>query len=87
MSVVHSINLAERQLVWERTGFSYLCDRICSIFSGAGKFRLAHRLKQLTRNVNSDVRIPIFRSDVTFAPPRKTSNGDRKMLCDVKCQK
>ena len=32
-----------------KTEFSYLLDRVCSIFSGAGKFCLAHGLRQLTR--------------------------------------
>ena len=31
--------------------FSYLCDSICSIYSGTGKFCLAHGRKQLTRDV------------------------------------
>ena len=31
--------------------FSYLWDRVCSIFSGAGKFCLAHGLRHLTRDV------------------------------------
>ena len=62
---------------------SYLGDRVCSIFSGAGKFCLAHGLRQLTCDIKHDVR-----SDVFFAPPRKTHNDVLKMsLCDVKCQK
>ena len=32
-------------------GFSYLLDRDCSIFSGVGKFCLAHGLRQLTRYI------------------------------------
>ena len=47
---------------------------VCSIFSGAGKFCLAHVLGTLTRDVKSDVRNFNFRSDVTFAPLRKTPN-------------
>ena len=48
----------------------------------------AHRLRQLTRDVKSDVRTLNFRSDVTFAAPLKTPKGVRKRsLCDVKCQK
>ena len=35
--------------------FSYLWDKVCSIFRGAGKFCLAHRLRQLTRDTLSDV--------------------------------
>ena len=31
--------------------FSYLWDRVCSIFSGAGKFCCAHGLRQLTRDI------------------------------------
>ena len=34
---------------------SYLRDRVCSIYSGAGKFCLAHRLRQLKRDTKSDV--------------------------------
>ena len=48
--------------------FSYL--RVRSIFSGAEKFCLAHGLRQLTRDVKSDVRTLNFISDVTFVPPR-----------------
>ena len=33
-----------------------LWDRICSIFSDAGKFCIAHGLRQLTHNVKSDFR-------------------------------
>ena len=63
---------------------SYLRDRLCSTFSGAGKFCLAHGLRQLTRDMKHDVRNLNFRSDVTFAPPRKTPNDVRKRsLCDV----
>ena len=40
-------------------------------YSDAGKFYLAHGLRQLTRDVKSDVRILNFRSDVTFVLPRK----------------
>ena len=43
-----------------------------SIFSGAGKFCLAHGLGQLTRNVKSDAGTLNFRSDVIVAPPWKT---------------
>ena len=43
-------------------------------FSGAGKFRLAHGLRQLIRDVKSDVRILNFRSDVTYSLKRKTPN-------------
>ena len=35
--------------------FSHLRDRVCSIFSSAGKFCLAHALRQLTRDKKSDV--------------------------------
>ena len=64
----------------------YKPDRVCFIFSAAGKFSLALGLRQLTRNVKSDVRNLKFRGDVTFAPPRKTPKGVRKeSLCDVKC--
>ena len=53
-------------------------------FSGAGQFCLAHGLGQLTHDVKSDVRTLNFRSDVIFAPPRKTPNDVRKRsLCVV----
>ena len=39
-------------------------------FSGAGKFCLAHGLRQLTRVVKSDIRTFKFRSDVTYPPSR-----------------
>ena len=35
--------------------FLYLRDRVCSIFSGAGKFCLAHGLRQLAQDTKSDV--------------------------------
>ena len=61
---------------------------MCFIFSGAGKFCFAHGLRQLTRDVKSDIRTLNFRSDITYAQPRKTSNDvRRRSLCDVKCQK
>ena len=60
------------------TTISYLLDRIYSILSGAGKICPAHGLGQLTRDVKSDVRNLNFRSDVIFAPPRKTPNDVRK---------
>ena len=67
---------------------SYLRDRVCSIISDAGKFCLAHGLSQLKRDVNHDVRTLNFKSDVTFAPPRKTPNGIRESsFRDAKCQK
>ena len=57
-------------------------------FSGAGKFYLAHGLRQVTRDVKNDVRTLNFISDVTYAAPRKTSNAVRgRLLCDVYCQK
>ena len=34
---------------------SYLGDRVCSIFSGAGKFYLIHGLRQLTHDAKSKV--------------------------------
>ena len=68
--------------------YSYLWDRMCSIFNGTGKFCLAHELRQLTRHVKSDVRKLNFKSDVTYALPRKAPNDVRRgSLCDVKCQK
>ena len=60
--------------------------RVCSSFSGSGKFCLAHGLRQLTHN-KSDERAVNFRSDVTYVPPRKTPNVRRRLLCDVKCHK
>ena len=57
-----------------------------AIFSGAGKFCLAHGLRQLSRGVKSDVRILNDRNDVNSLP-RKTSNDVRiRSLGDVKCQ-
>ena len=57
-------------------------------FSGADKFCLAHGLRQLTREVNSDVRTLKFIGDVTYVVTRKTPNDvGRKSLCDMKCQK
>ena len=68
--------------------FSNLCNRLCSILSGAGKFCLANGLRLLTRDVKSDVRTLNFRIGFFFAPPRKTPNDVRtRALCDVKCQK
>ena len=44
-------------------------------FSGAETFCLSHGLRQLTCDVNSDVRIINFRSDVTYLIPQKTLNN------------
>ena len=53
-------------------------------FSGAEKLCLAHWLKQLTRDVKSDVRTLNFISDVNFKPQQKTSNVLLIMsFCDV----
>ena len=61
---------------------------MCTICSGAGQFCLAYDQGQLTRNVKNDVRTLNFRSDVMFAPQRKTQNDvGKRSLCDVKCQK
>ena len=58
------------------------------MFSGAGKFCLAHGLRQLTRDVKSDVRTLNFISDVIYVAPRKTPNDVRKKsLYNIKCQK
>ena len=58
---------------------SYQWDRVCSIFSGAGKFCLTH--------FKSDVRTLNIKSDFTFAPPWKIPNDIWKMLLsEVKCQ-
>ena len=71
-----------------RCCISCLWDRVCSSYSGAGKFCLAHELRQLTHNVKHDVRTLNFRSDVTFAPKWKTPNDiQKRLLCNVKCQK
>ena len=68
--------------------FSFLRDRICSIFGGAGNFCLAHGPGQLTRDVKCDVRILNFRGDAIHAPPRKTPNDIRKTsLCEAECQR
>ena len=57
-------------------------------FSSAGKFCLAHRLRQLTQKVKSDVRTLNFRSNVTHAPQqKKLFDVRRRSLCDIKCQK
>ena len=68
--------------------FSYLRDKIRSIFNGAGKFCLAHGLRKLTSNVKSDVITLNFIRDVTCAAPRKIPNDvRRRSLSDIKCQK
>ena len=43
----------------------------------ARKFCLGHGLRELTRDVKNDVRTLNFISDVTYALPRKMSNGVR----------
>ena len=40
---------------YDRLHFSFLWDRVCSIFSGARKFCVAHGLRQLIRDTKSDV--------------------------------
>ena len=68
--------------------FSNLMTQSLFYFSGARKFFLTHGLRQLTRDVKSEVRTLNFRSDITFAPTRKTPTDVRKRsLCNVKCQK
>ena len=58
------------------------------IFSGAGKFCLAHGLRQRTHDVKSDVRILDFRSDVTYLLQQKTPKDVRRRLfCDVRLVK
>ena len=42
---------------------SYLCERVCSIFSGAGKFCLAQGLRQLNATLNMTSKFKI--SEVT----------------------
>ena len=49
-------------------------DRVCSIFSGSGKFCLGQVLDQLTRDVKSEVKTLNSRGDFTYALPRKTPN-------------
>ena len=44
-------------------------DNFYSIFNRAGKFCLAHGLRQLTGDVKRDVGTLSFRIDVTFAFP------------------
>ena len=56
-------------------------------FSGAGKSCLAHGLGQLIRDVKSDVRTLNFKSDVIFAPPRKTPNDVEKVVMRRKMSK
>ena len=64
----------------------YETDLFYFLYFYAGKFCLAHRLGQLTRDINCNVRILNFRSDVTYALPRETPNDvHRKSLCDLKC--
>ena len=41
--------------VFSKTVFSYLWDRVISIFSGAGKFWLGHGLRQVTRDTKIGV--------------------------------
>ena len=45
---------------------SYLCDRVSSIFSHAGKFCLVHGLRQLTHNSNSNVKVSVVPSFMPF---------------------
>ena len=52
-------------------------------FNGAGKFCLDHGLRQLTCDVNSDVRTLKSGGDVTYAQPRRTSNDIRRW--PIKC--
>ena len=81
INAIYSVKQYENALV------QAIRDRVRPIFNGAVKFGLAHGLRQIKRNVKSDVRTLNFRSDVTFAPTRKTPNDVRKkLLCDVKCQ-
>ena len=58
-------------------------------FSGAGKFCLAHGLRQLTCNGGkSDVRTLYGRSHVIYGPPPNMSNDvQRRLIWEVKCHK
>ena len=81
IKAIYSVKQYENALV------QAIRDRVCPIFNGAVKFGLAHGLRQINRNVKTDVRTLNFRSDVTFAPTRKTPIDVRKkLLCDVKFQ-
>ena len=53
----------------------------CSIFSNAGKFYLAHGLRQLTRDVKREIRILSFISDVNT---KTLIDVQKRSLCDVK---
>ena len=56
----------------------FLPMRVCSIFSRAGKFFLAHGLRQLTCDIKSDIRILNFGSAVLVCYHEK----HRMMLVD-----
>ena len=57
-------------------------------FSGAGKFYLAHGMRQLTRDIKGDVKTLYFSNDVIYALLRKAQNDvRRRSFCDVKCHK
>ena len=64
---------------------SYQRDRLCSILSDAGKFCLAHGLRQLTPNVKHDIRTLDITSDLTFAPRKAPNDACIRLLWDVKC--
>ena len=71
LAVMHSfLQLLVKQVRWEFVGAFALnffrMKQSLFYFSGAGKFCLAHGLRQLTRNVQSDVRLVNFRSDMRF---------------------
>ena len=54
--LINSDNSEFRISLIEVYGFNFLTydsERVCSIFSGAGKFCLANGLRQLTRDVRS----------------------------------
>ena len=72
--------LALKFCVWWAKPFLTYETECVLFFSSAGKFCLAHGLRQLIRDVTSDIRILNFRSDVTYAPPQK-----RRMMFEEGC--
>ena len=61
---------------------SYLRDRYCSIFSGAGKLCLALGLRQLTRDVTHDVRTLNFRMSLLNDAAHYCFNFNRQIFQD-----
>ena len=79
LSCSFSIIILSDEPIYNKLFLTYGTEFVL-IFSGADKFCLAHALRQLTRDVKSNIRKLNSSSDVIFSPPRETPNDVRKKV-------